>query len=209
MPRRPSGSATPIHLRAKRNGVRSTARRLGAASSILFYMGVHDIDAMQWIARSRITPRLCAEARGARHRQRGRALCGGQFRERRHRQHRLQLGLAGRADERLPLVARDRRHADPPPISTAPTRASTSSTTAARAAATRISGPRSTAGSSATWPTRSTTSSRPTLSGTALSAALSRGVRRHSGARCAGAIGANRACRSMWCAERSALLPNG
>jgi predicted dehydrogenase len=44
----------PIHLRAKRNGIRSTARRLGAASSILFYMGVHDVDAMQWIARSRI-----------------------------------------------------------------------------------------------------------------------------------------------------------
>jgi predicted dehydrogenase len=45
----------PIHLRAKRNGTRSTARRLGAGSSILFYMGVHDVDAMQWIGRSRIT----------------------------------------------------------------------------------------------------------------------------------------------------------
>lgn len=44
----------PIHLRAKRNGIRSTARRLGSASSILFYMGVHDVDALQWIARSRI-----------------------------------------------------------------------------------------------------------------------------------------------------------
>src|SRR5690606_14955253 len=44
----------PIHLRAKRNGIRSTAKRLGSASSILFYMGVHDVDAMQWIARSRI-----------------------------------------------------------------------------------------------------------------------------------------------------------
>ena len=44
----------PIHLRAKRNGVRSTAKRLGGSSSILFYMGVHDVDAMQWIARSRI-----------------------------------------------------------------------------------------------------------------------------------------------------------
>jgi len=51
-----------IHLRAKRNGVRSTARRLGDASSILFYMGVHDVDAMQWIARSRIT-RVYAQKR--------------------------------------------------------------------------------------------------------------------------------------------------
>jgi predicted dehydrogenase len=43
-----------IHVRAKRNGTRTTALRLGEASSILFYMGVHDVDAMQWIARSRI-----------------------------------------------------------------------------------------------------------------------------------------------------------
>lgn len=50
----PEQLGQPIHLRAKRNGIRSTARRLGAASSILFYMGVHDVDAMQWIARSRI-----------------------------------------------------------------------------------------------------------------------------------------------------------
>jgi predicted dehydrogenase len=44
----------PLHLLAKRNGIRAVAERLGAASSILFYMGVHDVDAMQWIARSRI-----------------------------------------------------------------------------------------------------------------------------------------------------------
>lgn len=50
----PERLGRPIHVRAKRNGIRSTARRLGAASSILFYMGVHDVDAMQWIARSRI-----------------------------------------------------------------------------------------------------------------------------------------------------------
>jgi predicted dehydrogenase len=50
----PERLGAPIHLRAKRNGVRSTAKRLGGSSSILFYMGVHDIDAMQWIARSRI-----------------------------------------------------------------------------------------------------------------------------------------------------------
>lgn len=51
-----------IHLRAKRNGIRSTAKRLGANSSILFYMGVHDVDAMQWIARSRIS-RVYAQKR--------------------------------------------------------------------------------------------------------------------------------------------------
>ena len=50
----PERLGKPIHLRAKRNGVRSTAKRLGDTTSILFYMGVHDVDAMQWIARSRI-----------------------------------------------------------------------------------------------------------------------------------------------------------
>ena len=50
----PERLGRPLHLRAKRNGTRATARRLGSASSILFYMGVHDVDAMQWIARSPI-----------------------------------------------------------------------------------------------------------------------------------------------------------
>jgi predicted dehydrogenase len=50
----PERLGDPIHLRAKRNATRATALRLGAASSILFYMGVHDVDAMQWIARSLI-----------------------------------------------------------------------------------------------------------------------------------------------------------
>jgi predicted dehydrogenase len=50
----PDRLGEPIHLRAKRNGVRSTARRLGGTTSILFYMGVHDVDALQWIGRSRI-----------------------------------------------------------------------------------------------------------------------------------------------------------
>ena len=50
----PERLGEPIHLRAKRNGVRGTASRIGSASSILFYMGVHDVDAMQWIGRSRI-----------------------------------------------------------------------------------------------------------------------------------------------------------
>jgi predicted dehydrogenase len=51
-----------IHVRAKRNSTRTTAQRLGKRSSILFYMGVHDIDAMQWIARSRIS-RVYAQKR--------------------------------------------------------------------------------------------------------------------------------------------------
>jgi predicted dehydrogenase len=51
----PENLGQPIHLRAKRNATRSVARRLGASSSILFYMGVHDVDAMQWIGRSKIT----------------------------------------------------------------------------------------------------------------------------------------------------------
>jgi predicted dehydrogenase len=50
----PDRLGEPIHVRAKRNGVRATAARLGAATSIRLYMGVHDVDAMQWIARSRI-----------------------------------------------------------------------------------------------------------------------------------------------------------
>jgi predicted dehydrogenase len=50
----PDRLGEPIHLSAKRNSTRSTARRLGSASSILFYMGVHDVDALQWCARSRI-----------------------------------------------------------------------------------------------------------------------------------------------------------
>lgn len=58
----PEKLGTPIHLGAKRNGVRSTAKRLGDQSSILFYMGVHDVDALQWIARSRIS-RVYAQKR--------------------------------------------------------------------------------------------------------------------------------------------------
>lgn len=43
-----------VHMTAARNSVRSLASRLGSASSILFYLGVHDVDAVQWIARSAI-----------------------------------------------------------------------------------------------------------------------------------------------------------
>jgi predicted dehydrogenase len=51
----PAQFGEPIHLRAKRNSVRSLAQRLGANSSILYYLGVHDIDMLQWVARSAIT----------------------------------------------------------------------------------------------------------------------------------------------------------
>lgn len=51
----PAQLGEPIHLRAKRNSVRSLAQRLGANSSILYYLGVHDIDMLQWVARSAIT----------------------------------------------------------------------------------------------------------------------------------------------------------
>lgn len=52
---RPEKLGTPIHLKAKRNGIRGVAARVGRNASILFYMGVHDVDAMQWVARSRIS----------------------------------------------------------------------------------------------------------------------------------------------------------
>ena len=44
-----------INLRAKRNTVRALPSRLGAASSIMFYLGVHDVDMLQWCAGSNIT----------------------------------------------------------------------------------------------------------------------------------------------------------
>jgi predicted dehydrogenase len=51
----PAQLGDPIHLRAKRNSVRSLAQRLGSNSSVLYYLGVHDIDMLQWVARSPIT----------------------------------------------------------------------------------------------------------------------------------------------------------
>ena len=122
---RPEMLGTPIHLKAKRNGIRSVAARVGKNASILFYMGVHDVDAMQWVARSRISRVYAQKIEAPRQRQRGRALRRGQFRERRHRLARLQLGVARRLDERLQGRARDRRHEDPAPSSIAATRAST------------------------------------------------------------------------------------
>jgi len=51
----PATMGDTIHLRAKRNTVRALAQRLGPSTSILFYLGVHDIDMMQWVARASIT----------------------------------------------------------------------------------------------------------------------------------------------------------
>lgn len=51
---RPEVLGTALHVKAKRNSIRANAARVGGNASILFYMGVHDVDAMQWIARSRI-----------------------------------------------------------------------------------------------------------------------------------------------------------
>ena len=157
----PERLGAPIHLRAKRNGIRSTAARLGAASSILFYMGVHDVDAMQWIARSRIA-RVYAqkvERLGTGNEDALYAVVN------------FENGAIGSIDyswawpdglmNGFRSALRDRRRRGRPPISTARTRASTPSRRAQRPAATRICGPRSTGASSATSPTRSTISSRP------------------------------------------------
>ncbi|MEZ5667353.1 MAG: Gfo/Idh/MocA family oxidoreductase [Alphaproteobacteria bacterium] len=44
-----------INLRAKRNTMRALPQRLGASSSIMYYLGVHDIDMLQWCAGANIT----------------------------------------------------------------------------------------------------------------------------------------------------------
>ncbi len=44
-----------INLRAKRNTIRALPQRLGAASSIMYYLGVHDVDMLQWCAGANIT----------------------------------------------------------------------------------------------------------------------------------------------------------
>ena len=43
-----------IHIRAKRATIVDVANRLGSNSSILYYLGVHDIDLIRWISRSNI-----------------------------------------------------------------------------------------------------------------------------------------------------------
>ena len=59
----PDRLGEPVHLRAKRNTIRGLAQRLGAGSSILFYLGVHDVDLMQWVARSPIVRVYAQEVR--------------------------------------------------------------------------------------------------------------------------------------------------
>lgn len=44
-----------IHLRGKRQNPRPIVERLRGRISMLFYMGIHDIDVIQWFAQSRIT----------------------------------------------------------------------------------------------------------------------------------------------------------
>jgi predicted dehydrogenase len=51
----PSKAGPVVHARAARNAVGSLAARVGSSSSILFYLGVHDVDALQWLTRSAIT----------------------------------------------------------------------------------------------------------------------------------------------------------
>ncbi len=43
-----------IHLASGRLGVHDLGRRLGGSSSVLFYLGVHDVDLVQWISGRRI-----------------------------------------------------------------------------------------------------------------------------------------------------------
>jgi predicted dehydrogenase len=44
-----------VHLSSGRLGVRDLGLRLGGSSSVLFYLGVHDVDLVQWISGRRIT----------------------------------------------------------------------------------------------------------------------------------------------------------
>jgi predicted dehydrogenase len=43
-----------VHVSSGRLGVRDIGRRLGGSSSVLFYLGVHDVDLVQWISGRRI-----------------------------------------------------------------------------------------------------------------------------------------------------------
>ena len=43
-----------VHLSSGRLGVRDIGRRLDGSSSVLFYLGVHDVDLIQWISGRRI-----------------------------------------------------------------------------------------------------------------------------------------------------------
>src|SRR5690606_21256866 len=45
----------PIHVTAGRIASRDVGLRMNGTSSVLFYLGVHDVDAMQWVTGRRIT----------------------------------------------------------------------------------------------------------------------------------------------------------
>jgi len=45
----------PLHLKAGRIADRSVGTRMNGTSSVLFYVGIHDVDAIQWISGQRIT----------------------------------------------------------------------------------------------------------------------------------------------------------
>lgn len=46
---------TPLHITAGRVASRDVGLRMAGSSSVLFYMGIHDVDAMQWVTGQRIT----------------------------------------------------------------------------------------------------------------------------------------------------------
>ncbi len=46
---------SPLHVTARRFTYRNTGVRLAGSSSPRFYLGIHDIDAMQWVSGKRIT----------------------------------------------------------------------------------------------------------------------------------------------------------
>jgi predicted dehydrogenase len=52
---------TPVHLFARRNNLIKSAERLGKRSSVLFFLGIHDIDFMNWCVGSNVE-RVYAES---------------------------------------------------------------------------------------------------------------------------------------------------
>ena len=44
-----------VHVSAKRFSLRNVGKRLAGSSSVCFYLGVHDVDALQWVSGKRIT----------------------------------------------------------------------------------------------------------------------------------------------------------
>lgn len=44
----------PLHITAGRLGARDIGLRMAGSSSVLFYLGAHDVDAMQWVSGKRI-----------------------------------------------------------------------------------------------------------------------------------------------------------